>query len=190
MDTLLQKQFNEKDVKRMRSLITKDYNKSISTQVGYTKQTTQHNEGDVWEEDDKVWTIRNGIKMTVPKSNNLRHLVVMPLVCPSCNKPMASTQSNKDMYNAHGKCLDCVIEFETKLKAEGKFDEYKQQILQKALDQYINNIEQEFEEFINETDTNVTEAGDVERWVGGENKENIKKQVHEYINQLKSIDIP
>ena len=40
---------------------------TISTQIGYTKEYVEHKEGDVWEENGKQWTIKNGIKQTVTK---------------------------------------------------------------------------------------------------------------------------
>ena len=33
----------------------------------YVKKQEDHKEGDVWEENGKQWTIKNGIKMTISK---------------------------------------------------------------------------------------------------------------------------
>ncbi|NNE31894.1 MAG: hypothetical protein HKN40_05940, partial [Winogradskyella sp.] len=57
---MLKKQFKEKDVERMRNLIKGKSNSRTISGVGYTKQTEFHDEGDVWEEGGRTWTIENG----------------------------------------------------------------------------------------------------------------------------------
>ena len=37
-DNVLKKEFNTRDVQRMRNIITKDYSAKTSTQIGYTKE--------------------------------------------------------------------------------------------------------------------------------------------------------
>ena len=49
-ESMLQKDFKSKDVRRMRNIISKNYTDKVSTQTGYTKSYTQHEEGEVWEE--------------------------------------------------------------------------------------------------------------------------------------------
>jgi len=66
-ESMLQKEFKDRDVQRMRNLITKDYTAKTTTQVGYTKTQIDHKEGDIWEEKGKTWTIRDGIKENVTK---------------------------------------------------------------------------------------------------------------------------
>ena len=51
----------------MRNLITGNAGSSSETQIGYSKKEVERKEGDVWEENKKTWTIKNGIKQTVPK---------------------------------------------------------------------------------------------------------------------------
>lgn len=186
-ESMLQKDWRESDVNRMRSLIKKDFNASTSTQTGYTKQEQERTEGEIWQEDGKTWTMRNGIKMNIPKSNKFKHLVVMPLTCPSCHKPLQTNELNKKMYSQYGTCFDCVIEYETKLKAEGTFKEHQEKIFNTNLNSYIQELEEEFKDFlINSNDEHVTEAGDVERWIGGDVSDATKKQIEEYIHKLKS----
>jgi len=87
-DNVLKKEFNTRDVQRMRNIITKDYSAKTSTQIGYTKEYVEHKEGDVWEENGKQWTIKNGTKQTVTKLDAVRKRVTMPLNCPQCKAPM------------------------------------------------------------------------------------------------------
>lgn len=186
MNTQLQKQFTEKDVNRMRSLITGDYNASTSTQVGYTKQQTERTEGETWTEDGKTWTIKNGIKMTVPKFDKYKHLTVLPLLCPKCNNPMHTNEINKKMYSLHSMCFTCVIDMETKMRANGTFLEYQQKIMQSSVQGYINELETVFKEFNDNPDeTIVSEQGEVEKWVGDFDTSQLQKDLEEHINQLK-----
>lgn len=186
MNTQLQKQFTEKDVNRMRSLITGDYNASTSTQVGYTKQQTERTEGETWTEDGKTWIIKNGIKMTVSKFDKYKHLTVLPLLCPKCNNPIQPNEINKKMYSIHNMCFTCVVDMETKMRTNGTFLEYQQKIMQSSVQGYINELETVFKEFNDNPDeTIVSEQGEVEKWVGDFDTSQLQKDLEEHINQLK-----
>jgi ssDNA-binding Zn-finger/Zn-ribbon topoisomerase 1 len=189
-DTMLQKEFKSRDVERMRNLITKKYDDTTGLQIGYRKEQIEHKEGDVWEEDNKTWTIQNGIKMTVSRLDKLKLLLQTPLSCPICGKAMVKKELDKKMYMMYKKCFDCVIENETELKRQGQYHQHEKQFMEANIDGYINEMETIFEDFIN-TDINesvVTEAGDVERWVGGKlDKETITKEFQEYIETVRKI---
>ena len=78
-ESKLKKPFREKDVNRLRNLITKKFGDSSSTQIGYQKAQEDHKEGDVWEENGKEWTIRDGLKQTNTKLDNFKRMAMMPL---------------------------------------------------------------------------------------------------------------
>ena len=59
---MLKKQFKERDVQRLRNLVTHKYGNKTTQGIGYTKPQEFHNEGDEWEEDGRKWTIKNGLK--------------------------------------------------------------------------------------------------------------------------------
>ncbi len=61
-ETTLKKEFSERDLQRIRNLATKKVHDKTVTSVGYSKAEEFHNEGDVWEENGRTWTIKNGIK--------------------------------------------------------------------------------------------------------------------------------
>jgi hypothetical protein len=82
-ETQLKKQFTERDLQRIRNLVQKKGNEKTITSVGYTKAEERHNEGDVWEENGKTWTIKNGVKRTFRKTEG----TAMPLLCPKCSNP-------------------------------------------------------------------------------------------------------
>ena len=102
-DNMLKREFKERDVQRMRNIIKKDYTAKTVTQVGYTKAQTEHKEGDVWEENGKKWTIKNGIKQTITRFDELKKIINLPLSCPSCGKAMKSNTLNKKcgLYTAN-----------------------------------------------------------------------------------------
>ena len=122
-DNVLKKEFQEKDVNRIRNIVNKKYGDKTQLSIGYQTKKQDHKEGDVWEENDKQWTIKNGIKQTYTKLDSLKKELLYPLLCPKCNRPM-KTRHDKEMFNSYRTCFTCVIELETKLRASGKYDEY------------------------------------------------------------------
>ncbi len=187
-ESKLQREFRERDVQRMRNLITKDYSAKTQSQVGYSKEYIERNEGDIWEENNKTWTIKNGIKMTVSKLDEIKKILQLPLVCPKCNKHMKNFELNRKMYSIHKTCFDCVIEFETKLKISGTYKEYERNLMKKGLDVYIKELEDFMLELaLNSNEESfITEAGDIEKWSGGNiDKQTIINDLAEYINSLK-----
>jgi len=189
-DTNLKKEFSKRDVQRMRNIITGNAGSATGVQVGYSKQSQDYQEGDVWVENDKQWTIKNGIKQTITKHDKLRQLVTIPLACPNCNKPFKSDSINKKMWTMHHMCFDCVIEMEAKIKLDGKWDEYQSQMMNSNKNSMVDDFEQAFEEFINaKNDTFITEQGDIEKWGGGKVNEDEIKNVKEYIKKLREHQI-
>jgi hypothetical protein len=85
-ETQLNREFEERDIQRMRNIISGNTAERTRVQAGYEKQNIKHTEGDVWEESGKQWTLKNGIKQTVTKHDKIRELITMPLKCPSCEK--------------------------------------------------------------------------------------------------------
>lgn len=187
---MLQKDFKSKDVRRMRNIISKNYTDKVSTQTGYTKSYTQHEEGEVWEEEGKQWTIKNGLKQTVTRFDKLKKSIMLPLLCPECNRLLSNTPLNKKMWPIHGSCFDCVIVMETKLKREGKFEEYQKNMMMSGVETHIKEIEGLLLDIMLDSGREefVTEAGDIEDWGSGTfNKDQIVKDMQEYLQKLKSI---
>lgn len=180
------KEFSQKDVQRMRNIITKNTGASTGIQSGYTKQKFDYTEGDVWEDSGKVWTIKNSIKQTVTKYDKLKHLVVLPLVCPECKKSMKLNELNKKMYGIHNKCFDCVVNMEGKIKGSGKWDEYEKRMMNLNKNAMVDDFEESVKEFCKmKTESYVTEQGDMESWGGGKVNEEEIKNIKEYIIKLR-----
>jgi hypothetical protein len=189
-ESRLQKDFKSRDVQRMRNLITKNYGDKTVTQAGYTKAVVEHKEGDVWEENGKNWTIKNGIKQTITRLDSIKKSLLVPIVCPNCNKAMANNNLNKKMWPLHGKCFDCVITMETELKRIGKFEEYQRNMIHSGIRTYVKELEDLLLELVlgAPKESFVTEAGDIEEWRGGNiDTTQMVKDLQEHIQSLKDI---
>jgi len=182
---MLNKEFKRKDVERMRNLIKGKSGESSELQVGYTKSQEQHKEGDIWEEKGKKWIIKDGIKQTYTKLDEVKKAAILPLFCPSCGGIMKKRNDTK-MYNIHKMCFDCVVKMEHKLKIEGKYEKYERDMLANNAEDYINDLELYLLEALNSSNGQfVSEQGEIERWKGGLDKEKVTEELKEFFNEHK-----
>jgi hypothetical protein len=187
-ESMLQREFKGKDVQRMRNIITKDYTAKTTTQIGYSKTQTDYKEGDIWEENNKQWTIKNGIKQTVTRFDKLKESIHLPLTCPKCGNAMKGDRLNKKMWPIHKICFDCVISMETELKRTGQYEAYTKNLVTGGVKAHIKDLEDVMLELAlsDNNESFVTEAGDVEKWAGkGVDKQKITIELQEYIQKLK-----
>lgn len=185
-DNLLKKEFKTRDVQRMRNIITKNTGDRTGVQVGYTKAYEDYKEGDVWEERGKKWTIKNGIKQTVTRFDNIKKKIFQPITCPTCHKPMTKGHIDKYMFSINQKCSDCVFDHETKLKVQGKYQEYERNIIKQGVRYHIKEMEGVLLELLmNHGEQFVTENGEIEEWKGKGLNEQFVKDIQEYIQKLK-----
>ena len=182
---MLNKEFKRKDVERMRNLIKGKAGESAELQVGYKSKIEDHKEGDIWEEGGKKWTIKDGIKQTHTKLDEIKKEAILPLFCPCCGTLMKNRLDPK-MYKIHKKCFDCVVKMETKLRVEGKYEEYERKIVADNASSYVKDLEVSLMEALNTSNSQyVSEKGEVERWKGGVNKEELTKEINEAILSFK-----
>lgn len=188
-ETLLQKEFKESDIQRIRNLVSGRYGDATQTQVGYTRKHVDHKEGDTWEENGKNWTIKNGIKLNVTKLDRAKSYNHTPLLCPECSKPM-KTEYDKKMFMIHKTCFNCVIAYETKLKIEGKYQEYEDNIVKSNANFMLDEFVSGFDNFLDSIDSSegfVTEQGDVEDWhVKALDKIAIREQVLKDVEEARA----
>jgi hypothetical protein len=187
-DNLLKKEFNKRDVQRMRNIISKQAGDKTGVQVGYTAEQIEYKEGDVWEIDGKQWTIKNGLKQTVTRFDAIKRKIFTPITCPNCHKPMNKGHIDKYMFSIHQKCSDCVFEHETKLKLTGEYQEYERNIIKQGVVYHIKEMENVLLELLmgQSDESFVTEAGDIETWKGkGGDTPQLIKDIQEYIQKLK-----
>ena len=174
---MLKKEFKRKDVDRARNLLTGKSGASSETQVGYKKKRVDYKEGDVWVENKKTWTIKDGIKQTVSKMDKIKKEIFMPLCCPKCSKVMKK-RLDKPNYKVHKMCFDCVIDYEHKLRIRGEYDDYIKQLKLKNHLTQVNEMENIFLELANQSSEGfVSEHGEIERWKGGIDKEKISSDI-------------
>ena len=187
-DNVLKKEFAKKDVERLRNLMQGKYGDKTQTSVGYTKKYLSHKEGDIWEENDRKWTIKNGIKQNITKLDTAKKAHMVPLLCPNC-KTVMKNRNDSTYYKVHKTCFRCVVLKEDKIKREGKWDEYHNGIINNEIDNKIKDFKLWIQDKVEESNSgHVSEDGDVERWVGKVNKEKVDdniKNVVEYLESLK-----
>lgn len=187
-DNVLKKQFQEKDVQRLRNLVQGKHADKSSTSVGFTKeQEGPHIEGDIWIERDKTWTIKDGIKQNITKLDAAREAVNFPIFCPSCKKPM-KPHLDKKWFNMYRRCFNCQIDFEAAIRKEGLWKEYEKLTINSDIDGLINEFQIWIDDQIEYStiQSYITEAGDIEKWTGSV-KNKLLESKEETIKYLQSL---
>ena len=186
-ESVLKKDFKEKDVQRYFKIFQGKYEEKTRTSVGFSTKTEFHYEGDMWEAEGRTWTIKDGIKQNITKFDKAKKYNVMPLLCPCCNKVMKN-RNDKPFYNLHKMCFNCVIDFEHEMQKQGKWEEYQRNIKNNELDNRIAEFKLWVKEKLEEgNDGFVSESGEVERWVGKINEDRVEKYVTEVVEYLESL---
>ena len=167
-DNVLKKQFQKRDVERLRNLVKGKHGDRTTIGVGYNGETQEeHKEGDVWEQGGKNWTIRDGIK--------------------EC-KQIMDKQLDPFYFKSYGHCLDCRTKFETQLKIKGKWENYVNSTFNAEIDQQIEEYKGYFESILSEGNQNyVSENGEIQKWVGGIDKERAQNALDEMVKHLNSL---
>jgi len=188
-DNVLKKEFSKKDVQRARNLVKGNTSARTTEGIGYSKKYEHHKEGDVWEEDGRTWTIKNGIKQNITKMDKFKKMGKLPLFCPECGTLMKKHLDTK-VFPAYQKCFDCVVDYEAELAKQGKLEDYHTQLRNQHVQKVIDNYTEFMKDRMKESNANfVTEAGDVENWKGGVSKEQIEKELQEGLEFLENMKI-
>lgn len=183
-ESLLKKEFKESDVQRVRNLVNKDFTSKTKLQTGYQKAHIARKEGDIWEENGRQWTIKNGLKQNVTKLDAAKKALQVPLRCPKCKGSMEHHLAKK-MYKIHGFCFDCTINYEADLKKLGLYDQYEKRMMTGTIKSFIKDLQDWALDLAIENDTYVTEHGDIESWKSNsDQKKKILTNVKEYIGYL------
>ena len=182
----LNREFSEKDIQRMRNLVQGKYGEKNEASVGYSKPDDFYKEGDVWEHDDRTWTIKEGIRQNITKLDKAKKAHNMPLFCPKC-KGLMKNRNDKEFYQIHKTCFRCVVLKEDKLKREGKFDEYQRKVKNDEIDNKIIDFKAYVKDKLNEKNDFITEAGDIEKWRGNINEEQVEDYVSTVIEYLEGL---
>jgi hypothetical protein len=186
-DSVLKKEFQKRDVDRLRNLIAGKHGNRTTVGIGYSGEVQEeHKEGDIWDQNGKTWTIKDGLKENVTKLDKFKNAAI-PLFCPNC-KQIMDKQLDSHYFKSYGECLDCRAKTETQLKIAGKWQDYTNQTFNKEIDLHIEDYKSFIENKLSESNNGfVTEAGDVQKWVGGIDKDRALKAMEESINYLNSL---
>ena len=120
----------------------------------------------------------------------------MPWFCPSCKKTMKKRLDNK-MWLLYNHCFDCQIDFENKLRIDGKFEEWEEskvkanqksylEDLLVSLDEWKNASKIEFQEQVGVQDLEMKK----EKWIQSQEKtKEMADKAEEFIRKtLKEIE--
>lgn len=154
----------------------------------------RHNEGDVWEEGGKTWTIKNGVKRTATKMDDARKKLLMPLACPECGKAMKS-HWDKKFWVINQSCFDCLVWQEHEIRTMGKWEEYERAKVSANAKAFLKDVKQGLENYSQQSmeTKHVTEDGRIEKWQNPDKKiieeyidkeiDHLEKIVNNYVNQ-------
>ena len=188
-NNVLKKEFSKKDVQRARNLVTGNTSARTTEGIGYTKKHEYRVEGDVWEENGRKWTIKNGLKQNITKMDKFKKMGTIPLFCPECNTLMKK-HLDKKVFPAYQKCFDCIVDYEHELQKQGKLEEHltglRNQHVQSAADEFKKFMQDQMKESNNDF---VTEAGDVENWKGGKSKKQLEQELQEGLEFFENLKI-
>ena len=175
------KEFGKKDVTRLRNLMTGKHSNKNGQSVGYSKKEEFYKEGDVWEQDGRKWTIKDGLRQNITKMDKAKKAYLKPLMCPKCDKIM-NKGADPGYYNQFGHCFLCFKKFETYMKATGLWDDFERKTVNGNIDGFIKWYKDLVNESLDASNAGfVAENGDVESWNGGLDKARVIEALDETI---------
>lgn len=137
-----------KGVEAVREKIKNKYfNDNIS--VSMHQETNVHanrKEGETYfDEDGKEWQIKNGIRSNKTALQGAK----IPLFCPKCSKVMGGKEQKMHVhfYQKFSHCFDCHLEFESKLKQEGKYEQWVEDYKMDRWEGTVVDAESEYKEW-------------------------------------------
>ncbi len=186
-DNTLKKEFKKSDVDRIRNIVNKDFTSKTKAQTGYKKSSKRYKEGEIWEERGKQWTIKNGLKQNITKLDSAKKAAKIPLACPKCGGPM-NYHLSKQTYKINKMCFNCTMDYNDELRKAGLLDDYIRQMQKGNIKVFVNDVEQQLEEYMDDDSSIVTEQGDIEVWKSNESKvkNEMSDKLKEYLDYLKS----
>jgi len=174
------------NIRRIKNILEGNYTEKSDISIGYDKKKVAKVEGDIWEENGKTWTIKNGLKQTISKMDIIRKSVLLPLICPECGHRMKHPLDSK-FYKMRNKCFDCVILDDTNKIIAGTYETYEKSVVKNNVSSYIKDLDEVVDEYISTIDSDyyVTENGDIESWSRSHTKEELKDILKVQIDDFK-----
>jgi len=117
----------EKKIEELRNRVASKMDKWANRLVvsQYVPQKIVRKDGETWRDHNgKGWVMKNGVPQSISTLQDAR----MPFWCPECSKPM-NHRFDRKFYYLRGWCFDCNIEWEGKMRIEGKWEEFEKRAL-------------------------------------------------------------
>jgi hypothetical protein len=97
-------------------------------------------------------------------------------------------QLDSHYFKAYGECLDCRATTETQMKIAGTWVNYVNTTFNLEIDQQIEEYKSYFDNILSEgKEGYVSENGEVQKWVGGIDKERAQNALKEMVKHLNSL---
>lgn len=144
------------------------------------EKNKERGDGEIWEEKTSEhssvwWRMENGIKVKYSVhptvADELREARLGLKKFSNCPKEICTctnpTRIDEHFRKKTGMCEDCLISFETKLKIQGKFNEYALNRMKANAESFFKQADGDVEEIKKELGSTVSfidENGEVEKW--------------------------
>jgi hypothetical protein len=176
------------------------------TTVGFSdvdsvkEKNKEREDGEIWEEktgehSSVWWRLENGIKVKysvhptmADEFRDVRLGLKKFWNCPketcTCTAPKPIDEK---LRKKTGMCEDCLISFETKLKIQGKFNQYAVEKMKNNALSFFKQADEDVEQIKSELGQGISfvnEQGDVEKW-GTEGKTNLLERIDSEYNKFK-----
>jgi len=161
-----------------------------NTTVGYTKKQEIRNIGDVWEDEHNRYEKKEGYILKTGKNSEalqeIRDFIKEKSTCKNSEcKTIKKTAKDIKVIQQNGFCINCTIDREHELRANGLFQEYqnykvwtrmivygKQKL--EELKQSLLDVKEEYEY--------VNEDGTVEKWKLPKSTDEVKSDIQNMID--------
>ena len=178
------------NIKAIKEMLSGTHKTQTKIQMGYTGERVNREEGDIWEENGKKWTIKNGIKKSVNKLGNyMDQFDFSNCYQDSCNITQYNmTDLDKKMSSFHGMCFNCATKMKTKMMLDGTWEAYEQERVKKNAIAWLNDAENdvlEIKKAMTKTEF-VNSNGSVEKWSLDKKEEKIIDEIDTQWSKYKS----
>jgi len=179
--------------KAVRDMLQGSHKSQTKTVIGYQSDTnTKKREiGERWTDaNGTIWEQRDGYRIKDAERGDLlkeiQDMIRMPSHCPKCNKPL-DHRLDKKFWNLEKQCFNCQVEYETKLRIKGTYQEYEKNKMLANVKAWLIDAAREKEVVKHEITKNtfVNSNGILEKWTLPYDPEVMKKQIDENFEKFK-----
>ncbi len=191
-----------KNIKALNQMLEGSHRTQTKTIVGFSdaKTATEKNKkrevGETWEEKNASGNIeyitqKEGYRVrsnvSPEMSAFLEAIREEQLKFPNCQKEECTCKAPTDLDQKFrkivGMCHDCLVSYETRLKIQGKFNEYALDKMKSNAESFFKQADKEVEvvkEALKDVSFVNSEHGDIEKWEGHNSEELIEKVSQQY----------